>query len=41
MISSILSIVGRGGVSAYAASKGAMVSAVKAMALELALERFV
>ena len=36
MISSILSIVGRGGVSAYAASKGAMVSAVKAMALELA-----
>ena len=36
LISSILSIVGRGGVSAYAASKGAMVSAVKAMALELA-----
>ena len=36
MISSILSIVGRGGVSAYAASKGAMVSAVKSMALEFA-----
>ena len=36
LISSILSIVGRGGVSAYAASKGAMVSAVKSMALEFA-----
>lgn len=36
VISSILSIVGRGGVSAYAASKGAIVSAVKSMALELA-----
>ena len=36
LISSILSIVGRGGGSAYAASKGAMVSAVKSMALEFA-----
>ncbi len=35
-ISSITSIIGRGGVSAYAASKGAMVSAVRSMALELA-----
>ena len=36
LISSITSVVGRGGVSAYAASKGAIVSAVKSMALELA-----
>lgn len=36
LISSITSIIGRGGVSAYAASKGAMVSAVRSMALELA-----
>lgn len=36
LISSITSIVGRIGVSAYAASKGAIVSAVKTMALELA-----
>ena len=34
LISSITSIIGRGGVSAYAASKGAMVSAVRSMALE-------
>ncbi|WP_455635199.1 SDR family NAD(P)-dependent oxidoreductase [Parabacteroides sp.] len=39
LISSILSVVGRGGVSAYAASKGAMVSAVKSMALELAQKK--
>lgn len=38
LISSITSIIGRGGVSAYAASKGAMVSAVRSMALELAKE---
>lgn len=36
LISSIMAIVGRGGVAAYAASKGAMVSAVRTMALELA-----
>lgn len=36
LISSITSIIGRGGVAAYAASKGAMVSAVHSMALELA-----
>ncbi len=36
LISSITSLVGRIGVSAYAASKGAIVSAVKTMALELA-----
>lgn len=36
LISSITSIIGRVGVSAYAASKGAIVSAVKTMALELA-----
>lgn len=35
-ISSITSVIGRGGVAAYAASKGAMVSAVRTMALELA-----
>ncbi len=36
LISSITSVIGRIGVSAYAASKGAIVSAVKTMALELA-----
>lgn len=36
LIASITAIVGRGGVAAYAASKGAMVSAVRTMALELA-----
>ena len=36
LISSITSVIGRGGVAAYAASKGAMNSAVKSMALELA-----
>ena len=36
LISSITSVIGRAGVSAYAASKGALVSAVKTMALELA-----
>ncbi len=36
LVSSITSIIGRGGVAAYAASKGAMVSAVRSMALELA-----
>lgn len=35
LISSITSVIGRVGVSAYAASKGAIVSAVKTMALEL------
>lgn len=39
LISSITSIVGRIGVSAYAASKGALVSAVRSMALELAPKR--
>lgn len=36
LISSITAIIGRGGVTAYAASKGAMVSAVHTMAIELA-----
>lgn len=36
LISSITAIVGRPGVVAYAASKGAMVSAVKSMSIELA-----
>lgn len=36
LISSITAIVGRPGVNAYAASKGALLSAVKTMALELA-----
>lgn len=36
LISSITSVIGRIGVSAYAASKGAIVSAVKTMALEFA-----
>ena len=36
LISSITSVIGRVGVSAYAASKGAIVSAVKSMALEFA-----
>lgn len=39
LISSITSVIGRAGVSAYAASKGAVVSAVKTMALELAKRR--
>lgn len=39
LISSITSVIGRAGVSAYAASKGAIVSAVKTMALELAKRR--
>lgn len=38
LISSITSIIGRSGVSAYAASKGAMVSAIKTMAQEFALK---
>lgn len=36
LIASITAIVGRPGVAAYAASKGAVVSAVKTMALEMA-----
>ena len=36
LIASITAVVGRPGVNAYAASKGALVSAVKTMALELA-----
>lgn len=36
MIASITALVGRPGVAAYAASKGALVSAVKTLALELA-----
>lgn len=36
LISSITSVIGRSGVAAYAASKGAMISAVRTMALELA-----
>lgn len=36
LIASITALVGRPGVTAYAASKGALVSAVKTMALELA-----
>ena len=36
LISSITSVISRVGVSAYAASKGALVSAAKTMALELA-----
>lgn len=36
LISSITAIIGRGGVSAYAASKGAMISAARCMALEFA-----
>lgn len=36
LIASITAIVGRPGVNAYAASKGALISAVKTMALELA-----
>jgi len=36
LIASITAIVGRPGVAAYAASKGALVSAVKTMAIELA-----
>ena len=39
LISSITSVIGRVGVSAYAASKGALVSAAKTMALELAKRR--
>lgn len=39
LISSITSIIGRGGVAAYAASKGAMVSAVRSMALEFAKKK--
>ena len=35
LVSSITSVIGRSGVAAYAASKGAMVSAVRTMALEL------
>lgn len=36
LIASITALVGRPGVTAYAASKGALVSAIKTMALELA-----
>lgn len=39
LISSIASVIGRLGVTAYAASKGAMVAAVKPMALELAAKQ--
>ena len=35
LVSSITSVIGRSGVAAYAASKGAMISAVRTMALEL------
>lgn len=36
LISSITSIIGRGGLSAYSASKGAIISAVRPIALEMA-----
>ena len=39
LIASITAVVGRPGVNAYAASKGAIVSAVKTMALELASKK--
>jgi NAD(P)-dependent dehydrogenase (short-subunit alcohol dehydrogenase family) len=39
LISSIAAVIGRGGVSAYAASKGAMISAVRSMAIEFAKKR--
>lgn len=39
MIASITGVIGRGTVSAYAASKGAMISACKSMALEFAKKR--
>lgn len=39
LISSITAVIGRGGVAAYAASKGAMVSAVRSMALEFAKKK--
>jgi len=35
LVSSITSVIGRNGVAAYAASKGAMISTVRTMALEL------
>lgn len=39
LIASILSVIGRKGLTAYAASKGAMVAAVRTMALELASKK--
>ena len=39
LISSITSVIGRGGVAAYAASKGALNSAIRPMALEFAKRR--
>ena len=39
LVSSITAVIGRGGVSAYSASKGAMISAIRSMALELAKKR--
>lgn len=39
LISSIAAVIGRGGISAYAASKGAMISAVRSMAIEFAKKR--
>ena len=39
LIASILSVIGRKGLAAYAASKGAMVAAIRAMALELASKK--
>lgn len=39
LISSITAVIGRGGVAAYAASKGAMVSAVRSMALEFSKKK--
>ena len=39
LVSSITAVIGRGGVSAYSASKGAMISVIRFMALELAKKR--
>lgn len=39
LISSITSIIGRGGVAAYSASKGAMISAIRSMAIELSKKK--
>lgn len=39
LVSSITSVIGRSGVAAYAASKGAMISAVRTMALELSKKK--
>ena len=39
LISSITSLIGRGGVGAYAASKGALIAAMRPMAIELATRK--